>query len=291
MILLSPIVKKDIEVRSRSYTLPAILTAVNALLFLIGLMGTFGLLARMKQSSETFYRSFLTVYVLTAFTEFAITVFMAPLFTASSISGERETGTFDLLLTTDLTPAEIVIEKMTSALLSVGMIIMSGFPALLIPLMFGGVGLIDTFALLIMFLPGAFLMLSIGMFTSSVCSNVTKSIALAYVITFIITLGFVVFPLMTRTFSSENGNKFAYLMTFDPFLPVISMLSRQVGEPDFIRRVLIMMRLEPDAAFTSQIAVISIVLQISAAIGFVVVSIMNIMPGRYRERELRVKQR
>lgn len=291
MILLSPIVKKDIEVRSRSYTLPAILTAVNALLFLIGLMGTFGLVARMKQSSETFYRSFLTVYVLTAFTEFAITVFMAPLFTASSISGERETGTFDLLLTTDLTPAEIVIEKMTSAMLSVGMIIMSGFPALLIPLMFGGVGLIDTFALLIMFLPGAFLMLSIGMFTSSVCSSVTKSIALAYVITFIITVGFVVFPLMTRTFSSENGNKFAYLMTFDPFLPVISMLSRQVGEPDFIRRVLIMMRLEPDAAFTSQIAVISIVLQISAAIGFVVVSIMNIMPGRYRERELRVKQR
>ena len=291
MILLSPIVKKDIEVRSRSYTLPAILTAVNALLFLIGLMGTFGLVARMKQSSETFYRSFLTVYVLTAFTEFAITVFMAPLFTASSISGERETGTFDLLLTTDLTPAEIVIEKMTSAMLSIGMIIMSGFPALLIPLMFGGVGLIDTFALLIMFLPGAFLMLSIGMFTSSVCSSVTRSIALAYVITFVITVGFVVFPLMTRTFSSENGNKFAYLMTFDPFLPVISMLSGQVGEPDFIRQVLIMMRLEPDAAFTSQIAVISIVLQISAAIGFVVVSIMNIMPGRYRERELRVKQR
>lgn len=291
MISLSPIVKKDIEVRSRSYTLPAMITAANAVLFLIGLMGTFGLVARMRQSFDTLYRSFLTVYTIVALTEFIITLFTAPLFTAASISGERETGTFDLLLTTNLTPVEIVTEKLISAMLSMGMIIMSSFPALLIPLMFGGVGIIDTFGLLILFLPGAFLMLSIGMFTSSICSSVTKSIALSYVIAFILTVGFAVFPLMTRVFSSETGNEFAYLLTLDPFLPVVSVLSRQVGEPDFMELIFRGLKLAPDNAFMENTVFISILLQLCAAFGFITLAVMNVMPGRYREKNRKIRER
>ena len=280
MTLFSPIVKKDIEVRSRGITLPIILTAVNAVLFLIGLMGTFGLIAGMQQSSETFYRGFLTVYVIVAMTEYIIILFIAPLFTAASISGERQTGTFDLLLTTRLTPAEIVTEKLLSAFLSLGMIIISCLPAMLLPLMFGGVSLTDTIMLLISFFPGAILMLSIGMFSSSVTYSVTKSFAIAYSLTFLITIGFLMLPILTRAFTGAESNGLAYLIVWDPLMQVASILSRQVGEEGFIRTVFSAMHLIPDEAFIGHTALISTVLQLAAAAGFIFLAILNVMPKR-----------
>ena len=283
MMLFSPIVKKDIEVRSRSYSLPAILAAVNSVLFLVGLMGTFGLITGMKQSSQTFYRGFLTVYVIVVMTEYIIILFTAPLFTASSISGERQTGTFDLLLTTSLSPADIVKEKLVSAMLSMGMIISSFLPAMLIPLMFGGVSLVDTLLMLTAFFPGAFFMLSVGMLASAVSHSVTKSFAIAYGTALFVTAGFIMLPVLTRLFVSSNNNGLAYILAFDPILPVAALLAAQTGEEGFIRLLFEFMRLEPETAFLEHTVLISMVLQTAAGIGLTVLAILNVMPWRYKE--------
>ena len=290
MTLFSPIVKKDIEVRSRSYTLPVILTVVNAILFLVGLMGTFGLVTSMKQSSQTLYRGFLTVYVIVTMTEYVIILFIAPMFTAASISGERQTGTFDLLLTTNLSPAEIVIEKLVSAMLSVGMLISSCLPAMLIPLMFGGVSLIDTLIMLIAFFPGAFLMLSIGMLASSVSRSITRSFAIAYGTAFLITVGFIVLPALTRVFVSSDNNGLAYLLAFDPVFPTAVLISRQIGEDGFTAILFEALRLKPETAFIEHAVLIGLVLQTALGAGLTVLAILNVMPGRYKEWHVRIRR-
>ena len=144
MMRLNPIIKREIEIKSRSLTLPVLMTVMNALLFTVGLAGASAQILKMRSSYTLNYGAFLKIYVAVIMAEYVMVLLTAPVFTADSIAGERERGTFDLLLTTRLTAADIVFENFTSAFLSVCMLIVSGLPAMLVPLMFGGVHIQST---------------------------------------------------------------------------------------------------------------------------------------------------
>lgn len=280
MMPLSPIIKKETEARSRSLSFPLMITGLNTLLFVVSLLGSFGIVMSMERSSEAMYGRFLRIYELTAFCEYILILLIAPLFTASSISGERETGTLDLLMTTYLTPANIIIEKITAAFISLSAAVMSGLPALLIPLMFGGVSIAGVIGLLVSFLPGVFLVLSVSIFASTACRTVTRSIAVSYAALIMMTAGFLVLPVFTRIFSSPGENRFAYILALDPLLPAASMLLSQAGEVRNIRLLFDFLRFEPDAAFLNHTALISIILQIAEGAGFAILAVLNITPAR-----------
>ncbi|MBQ2041015.1 MAG: hypothetical protein II482_02575 [Lachnospiraceae bacterium] len=280
MTRLNPIIKRDIEVRSRGFTLPVIMTAVNVVLFTIGFLGSFGVVSEMRQTWIADYRPMLDIYMTVVLTEFVLILLICPVYTASAISGERETGTFDLLLTTRLTPANIVTEKLISACISVGAIIISCLPAMLLPLIFGGVSVQSAIGLMLLFLPEAFLVLSIGMLASSAGRSVVRSTVICYaVVVGLITIP-VLLPVLTRPFMVEQGNRISYLIAADPLLPVFAAVTRQAGRPGAVRMLFSMMGLVPDDAFTEHIILISVMVQLALSFALILIAVINITPRR-----------
>ena len=278
---LYPIIKREAEIKSRSLTLPVVMTIVNALLFAVGLAGTSAQILSMKQDFTLNYGAFLRIYVAVIAVQYILLMFMIPVFTADAIAGERERGTFDLLLTTRLSAAEIVAEKFASAYLNIAAIIISGLPAMLVPLMFGGVYIQSTiFIMFIILIEGAELM-SIGIFTSSFARTSVQSIALSYAIIAALAIGPVVLAGVASMFSEEGRNGMIYLTVIDPLLPLAAAVSGRIGEGTYILRgIYRLLNGTPDAAFMDHAVFIGLMMQTLISICCIFASVIHIMPHR-----------
>ena len=71
--------------------------------------------------------------------QLAMMCFLAPVFTAGAISQEKDAETFNVLLTTPLTNAQIVLGSLMSRLYFVIMLLVAGLPIFCITMIFGGV--------------------------------------------------------------------------------------------------------------------------------------------------------
>jgi ABC-type transport system involved in multi-copper enzyme maturation permease subunit len=85
-----------------------------------------------------------------------IVVVEAPAVLAGSLAGERERGVLHLLLTTAVTPREIVEGRLLGKLSQVGMIILAGFPMLAFLAPWVGMGIADVATMLLLLLAVAF---------------------------------------------------------------------------------------------------------------------------------------
>lgn len=72
-------------------------------------------------------------------TQLALMCFLAPVFTASAITQERDAQTFNILLSTPLTSAQIVFGSLVSRLYFVIMLLAAGLPIFLMTMVYGGV--------------------------------------------------------------------------------------------------------------------------------------------------------
>jgi len=71
--------------------------------------------------------------------QLAMMCFLAPVFTAGAISQEKDAETFNVLLTTPLSNAQIVLGSLMSRLYFVMMLLVAGLPIFCITMLFGGV--------------------------------------------------------------------------------------------------------------------------------------------------------
>ncbi len=71
--------------------------------------------------------------------QLAMMCFLAPVFTAGAISQERDADTFNVLLTTPLTNAQIALGSLVSRLFFVVTLLLSGLPIFCITMLYGGV--------------------------------------------------------------------------------------------------------------------------------------------------------
>ncbi|GAB6933259.1 ABC transporter permease [Calditerricola satsumensis] len=81
--------------------------------------------------------------------QLVMVLFLTPAVTAGTISGERERQTLNLLLTTNLTAAEIVVGKLVSSLSFLALLVVASLPLYAIVFVYGGVSptaLASTFA-------------------------------------------------------------------------------------------------------------------------------------------------
>ncbi|HUU83445.1 MAG TPA: ABC transporter permease subunit [Phycisphaerae bacterium] len=72
-------------------------------------------------------------------TQLALMCFLAPIFTAGAITQERDAQTFNILLSTPLSNAQIVFGSLMSRLYFVIMLLLAGLPIFLITMVYGGV--------------------------------------------------------------------------------------------------------------------------------------------------------
>ncbi|MCY2951240.1 MAG: ABC transporter permease subunit [Planctomycetota bacterium] len=78
-----------------------------------------------------------------SYVQLGLVALLAPVFTASAITQEKDSQTYDILLTTPLTNGQIVLGSLLSRLFFVIALLISGIPIFSITQMFGGVAIRD----------------------------------------------------------------------------------------------------------------------------------------------------
>ena len=116
-------------------------------------------------------------------------ILIMPALTAGSISGERERQTLDLMLTTCMTPADIVLGKLEAALGTMFLMVVSSLPILAMVFVYGGVAASDLILLVCCFFAAAMFMGSIGLCCSALFRRTTAATVAAYVVTAVLTAG------------------------------------------------------------------------------------------------------
>lgn len=126
------------------------------------------------------YADILTLYRILGMTEFILVAVLVPVVTSGAISGERERKTFDLLLTTPLTPAQIVFGKLMSSLYAVLILMLSSLPIFGLVFSVGGILLRDLLAMYFYLFLQAVLFGSICICASVYCKRTMTASLTAY---------------------------------------------------------------------------------------------------------------
>ena len=109
-----------------------VLFAVLLLTYLTYSGGMSGSLSDVAKTSTQIFR-------LVAYAQLLMMCFLAPIFTAGAITQERDSETFNVLLTTPLSNAQIIFGTLLSRLFFVIVLLFSGMPIFCITMIYGGV--------------------------------------------------------------------------------------------------------------------------------------------------------
>lgn len=134
--------------------------------------------------------------------ELLLVCFIAPAFTAGSISGEREHQTYDLLRTTLLTSSQLVLGKLASALSYILLLLVAALPLQSLAFLLGGVAPEEVLIATALLVATAFLFGTSGVFFSSFMKRTLASTVLTYAFALMATLGL---PLIALTLVPLNS--------------------------------------------------------------------------------------
>ena len=123
--IINPILKKDILVNARSARMVVTITVINCLFALV-----VGMLFMTSRGSayQVYYSNIAQMFPVLAVCELCIIGLIVPIITSTSISGERERQTLEIMLTTPVRPISIVAGKLLSAVATTAMYVIATLP-------------------------------------------------------------------------------------------------------------------------------------------------------------------
>lgn len=184
----NPIVKKDLQVAARSMRLSwglFVYEAVLAMTFLLAL-------AVIRQESSSYYGSgnvygdLIYLFPVLSIAQVCIVALIVPVITASAISGEKERQTFDIMLTTCMSPFSIVLGKVVSAVLRILFFVVAGMPIMALSFVVGGLRWSYLFYFVLTIILLSILSGSIGILCSAICRRSISAVILSYALYFVI---------------------------------------------------------------------------------------------------------
>ena len=197
-IQLNPIVKKDLKVTVRSMRMSWGLFAYEAaltvafLLALLVIQGESG-----YWGTRNIYSHLVYLFPVVAVAQVCIVALCVPILTASSISGEKERQTFDIMLTTCMSPFSIVFGKVISAVLRIIFFVAASTPIMAVSFVVGGLSWSNLLYYLLTLVLFSVFAGSIGILASSFCRKSVTAVLLSFVM-YALVIFFTFLPLMYR---------------------------------------------------------------------------------------------
>lgn len=177
---LNPIVKKDVKVQSRSMKICFGVFAYELILALVFFFVMFIIQENNIYSTSNIYSELVTLYPALAVTQFVILGVIVPVRTASSISGERERQTFDIMMTTGMTPFSVVTGKVMTAIVQSMLFIAASLPIMALSFVTGGMSWSYLFWFFAIALLISLFSASIGILCSSICKKSVSAVIMSY---------------------------------------------------------------------------------------------------------------
>lgn len=234
----NPVLRNETKIAVRSIKFTLMILAYVAVLA-IAVMIYYNVI-----NSEAFYnglnlKSSTNFYVVMAVVQAALLFSIVPSLSSTAICSEREKQTLDILLSTKLTPLQIIIGKISSSSLRVIILIISMMPLYAVGSLMGGIKISYILQLILFFIINTIFMASIGVFISTCVKTSKVSTTLTYLLIVFIYLGVIAIAfgiLAFSTYQYYNANNLtAPMPTISPIIyisPVIgfiSLLANQVG--------------------------------------------------------------
>lgn len=229
----NPVVVRDLRAQMRgtkSYWYQALYLLLLGLLAVAGygsatsgrgsLAGTLEMnVVEVQQRLQQFYYF---IFVTLA----ALICLIGPALTAAAITGERQRMTLDLLVTTPLTAAELLVGKLTSSVAFLLLLLALSLPASALCVMLGGATLGDVFRVYLLLAIDGLVLAAIGLYFS--CAVRASLPALVWTYLAVIAFQLVTFPamslLMVSSISSMRGaatvSPAACFAVLNPFVAV-----------------------------------------------------------------------
>lgn len=200
---INPVVQKDLKTKLRGWRTPVLISSYVILLTAI----LFLFFSASNMMDPVYLRAFnprlaVNGYNLLIVFQFALLFLAVPAITATSISGERERQTLDLMLVTKTPPVKIITGKIIISIAHTMLLLISSMPVLGAVFFFGGIGFEDILKLLLFYVVTAFFVASLGVFVSTLFRRNIMSIITTYILAGLITFGPFIF-LLIRTIVME----------------------------------------------------------------------------------------
>ena len=229
----------------RSFRTALILFGYNGILALFGLFAfyvTFEYDSRYGGTVD--YAAILRIYAIITAAEFGLVLFTVPALTAASISSEREKQTLEILLTTKLTPFQIILGKLASSISMIILLAFSSLPILAIVFTIGGVTLKDFTEFMLLIVSTAIFIGSIGIFFSTLLKKTTSATVSTYGVLMVLGLGTLAILWAIRIIVEIKMNQFSsgaiykpdpdignwiLILLMNPAVTFLSMIEAQIG--------------------------------------------------------------
>lgn len=233
---INPVFRKELKLGVRTVKLPVIMLIYNTVLALISMAVFYSILESARWQGNISYATVLMLYMVMVAIEGVLLAFIVPAITASSISGERERQTLDLLLTTRMTPWGIVLGKLLSSISMVILLIISSMPVMSLIFVFGGVSLGDVVIVVVYLIFAALFFGMLGIFCSARLKRTTAATVAAYGLVAAICVGtflvvFIIGFLLGYQGNNENGiiEIVSYLLLLNPGVTTAALLATQLS--------------------------------------------------------------
>ena len=215
---LNPIVKKDLKVSARSMRLSWGLLLYEGILTLAFLLAV---LIIQEESSYIYndgnvYGSLVYLFPVIAIVQVCIVALITPIITASSISGEKERQTFDIMLTTCMSPFSIVLGKVISAVMRILFYVIASLPIMALSFVVGGLSWSYLLYYILTIILLAVFSGSIGILCSSLCRKSITAVILSFGI-YSVVYGLTFLPLLLKAiFGSGKMGETMLVLLFNP---------------------------------------------------------------------------
>jgi ABC-type transport system involved in multi-copper enzyme maturation permease subunit len=130
------------------------------------------------------------IFLSTTLMQFAVIIFIAPLFSADSITTERENKTFDLLRSTSISESSIVRGKLLARILFTLLLLLISLPLQSSAILLGGITSLEFLLTVLILVTTTIFLCSVSIYATSRAQQTSSAIGLAYAIAGAVLLGF-----------------------------------------------------------------------------------------------------
>ena len=234
----NPVLRNESKISVRSIKFTLMIFAYIAVLS-VAVMIYYSSVNEAIFSNGLYLESSKLFYVVMAIGQAILLLFIVPALSSTAICSEREKQTLDILLSSKLTPLQIIIGKVSASSLRVIILIISTMPLYAIGALIGVVKISNILSLIVFFIVNTIFVSSIGVFVSTYIKTSKVSTALSYALVLFIYIGIIVITwaiLMITVYKmSMSGNtlttvpKASPIVYLSPVVGFVSLLLNQVG--------------------------------------------------------------
>lgn len=295
---INPVYKKELRISVRTVKMAFIIFFYNLLLAIIGLFAFYLSFEESAMYGGIDYSNMLSIYTTIAVLEICLVLFIVPGFTSSSITGERERQTLEILLTTKLKPIEIVLGKLGSSISSLLLLVFSSLPILAISFAVGGIRFIDLLQLMLLAIVIAVFIGSIGIFFSTIARKTTSATVFTYGTVIVLILGtaaivFAAYLLISFKMGKQYASGGVYnapdvgnlilILLVNPIVTMIAMITDQFGNYSEFAKILSEYG-KGNSTIIENWFVVSVILQLVLSAAFILGAARFLNPLRKRRR-------